>query len=100
MLIALLVVGFPLWIAGHFLRARRAETRSIRDRGLPAEGVVVSVRRSSARVRFAAQGRSAPVLASCRMSPGHPVVPGQKVSVRYLPTHPDLAIIVEIAPES
>lgn len=86
--ILLPTVGFAIWMAGHFLRARRAEISAILARGLPAQALVVRSRRGRVDYRFEVSGWDRPIRGHGRVAGGKAPAQGEHVAIRYLPGHP------------
>ena len=91
--IAVLLVGFPMWLLGHFLRARREAAASILRRGRQALAEVIEVDGSTARFRFSAQGWEQPIVATAKLPANRRCAVGERIAIRYLPTHPHLSVI-------
>jgi hypothetical protein len=96
--IVLPVLGFVLWLAGHFLRARRAEIRSILAKGVEVEAQVVRSRRGRVDYRFEVAGWPHPITGSGLMGRGRAAAAGERITVRYLASHPHISTIVEPRP--
>ena len=98
---ALPLIGFLLWVYGHYLKARREETVTVLRKGLPAEaeitGCVPHLSGPTVQYRFLAQGREQPITVTQRLPRSRKFAVGDKVAIRYLPAHPHIAVMV---PES
>ena len=97
-LVALAPIGLLLWVLGHYLKARREETATVLRRGLPAEaeitGYAPHLLGATVQFRFLAQARENPITVTQRLPRGCSFAVGDKVPIRYLPTHPHIAVIV------
>jgi hypothetical protein len=97
-MVALPLIGFLLWIFGQFLRARREETETVLRKGLPAEaeiiGCVPRLRGATVQYGFLAPGWERPIVVTQRLPRGRKFAVGEKVTIRYLPGHPHIAVIV------
>lgn len=97
-IVALPLIGFLLWVYGHYLKARREETATVLRKGLPAEaeitGCAPHLLGATVQFRFLAQGREHPVTVTQRLPRGRKFAVGNKVAIRYLPAHPHIAVIV------
>lgn len=91
-LVAILLptVGFGVWMAGHFLRARRAEITAILARGQSAQAQVVRSRRGRVDYLFEVSGWDQPIHGHGRVTRGGAPAPGEHVAIRYLPGHPHI----------
>jgi len=97
-LVALPLIGFLLWVYGHYLKARREETAAVLRKGLSAEaeitGYVPHLPGAMVQYRFLAPGREQPITVTQRLPRGRKFAVGDKVAIRYLPAHPHIAVIV------
>ena len=97
-MVALPLIGFLLWIFGQFLRARREETETVLRKGLPAEaeiiGCVPRLRGATVQYGFLAPGWERPIVVTQSLPRGRKFAVGEKVTIRYLPGHPHIAVIV------
>ena len=95
---ALPTIGFPLWVFGQYLRARREETETVLRKGLPAEAEIIGyaphVQGATVQYRFVAPGWENPIAVTQRLPRGGKFAVGEKVAIRYLPAHPHIAVIV------
>src|SRR5690606_4892974 len=84
-LVAILLptVGFGVWMAGHFLRARRAEITAILARGQSAQAQVVRSRRGRVDYRFEVTGWDQPIHGHGRVTRDGAPAPGEHVAIRY-----------------
>jgi len=87
--------GFVLWLAGHFMRARRAEVEAILRKGVLVQAEVVGRRRSRVDYQFEAPGWPQPIKGRGRVRRGAMPAEGERIPVRYLPGHPHISTIVE-----
>ena len=92
------MIGFPLWVFGQYLKARREETETVLRKGLPAQAEIIGyaphLRRATVQYRFLAPGWENPIAVTQRLPPGTKFAVGDKVAIRYLPRHPHIAVIV------
>ena len=97
-IVALPLIGFMLWVYGHYLRARREETATVLRKGLPADaeitGYAPHLLGATVQYRFLAQGREHPIAVTQRLPRGRKFGVGDKVPIRYLATHPHIAVII------
>lgn len=93
--ILLPAAGFSLWLAGNFMRARRAEIRTILEKGIEVEAHVIGSRRGRIDYRFDVSGWPRPITGRGRMGKGPMPARGDRIAVRYLPGHPHISTIVE-----
>jgi hypothetical protein len=96
--VALPLIASLLWVFGQFLRARREETETVLRKGLPAEAEIIAcapnLRGATVQYRFLAKGWENPIAVTQRLPRGSKFAVGDKVSIRYLPAHPHIAVIV------
>jgi hypothetical protein len=96
--VTLPLIGFLLWIFGQFLMARREETETVLRKGLPAEAEIIGyaprLQGATVQYRFLAPGWVNPVAVTQRLPRSSKFAVGDKVAIRYLPTHPHIAVIV------
>jgi hypothetical protein len=85
--------GFGVWLAGHYLRARRAERQAILRRGVRTEAEVVGSRGGRIEYRFEVSGWPRPITGHGRVPPAAAPPPGGRIAVRYLPGHPHISAI-------
>ena len=97
-LIFSVVAGFLLWVSGQYLRARHEETETVLRKGLPAEAEITAyasnLRGATVQYRFLAKGWENPIAVTQRPPQGSKFAIGDKVEIRYLPAHPNIAVIV------
>ena len=86
-------VGFGLWLAGHFLRARRAEQQAILRRGVRTLAEVTRSRGGRVEYRFEVSGWPRPITGHGRMPRATAPVEGGRIAIRYLPGHPHISTI-------
>jgi hypothetical protein len=101
---ALPTIGFPLWVFGQYLRARREETKTVLRKGLPAEAEIIGyaphLRGATVQYRFLAMGWENPISVTNRLSRGSKFAVGDKITIRYLPGHPHISVIVPEVPQT
>ena len=92
------LIGFLLWVYGHYLKARREETATVLRKGLLAEaeitGYAPHLLGATVQFRFLANGWENPIAVTQRLPRGSKFAVGDKVAIRYLPAHPHIAVIV------
>lgn len=93
--ILLPAAGFFLWLAGHFVRARRAERESILRKGVEVQAEVLSCARGRVAYRFQVSGWPLPVTGRGRVRGSVLPEPGDRIAVRYLAGHPHISAIVD-----
>ncbi len=97
-IVALPLIGFLLWVFGQFLTARREEAETVLHKGLPAEaeitGYAPHLRGATVQYRFLAAGWEHPIAVTQKLPRGRKFAVGEKVTIRYLPGHPHIAVIV------
>ncbi len=100
-MVALPLMGFLLWIFGQFLRARGEETETVLRKGLPAQAEIIGctpqLRGTTVQYRFLARGWEHPITVRQKLPRGRKFAVGEKVTIRYLPGHPHIAVIVSKA---
>lgn len=89
------IAGFVLWLAGHFMRARRAEIETILKKGVLAQAQVVGGRRNRVEYQFEAPGWPQPIRGSARVRRGTFPAQGDTIAIRYLAGHPHISTIVD-----
>jgi hypothetical protein len=89
----LIPAAFVVWIAGHFVRARREAKQNILHRGVAVEAEVVAVHGRRIDYRFEAPGWKQPILGADRGVAGRRYEAGERVRVRYLSGHPHLSAL-------
>ncbi|HEV8644161.1 MAG TPA: hypothetical protein VGR01_01160 [Burkholderiales bacterium] len=103
-IVALALIAFPLWVFGQFLRARREETETVLRKGLTAEAEIIGyaphLQGATVQYRFLATGWENPIAVTQRLPRGSKFTVGDKVAIRYLPTHPHISVIVPEAPHT
>jgi hypothetical protein len=97
-IIVLPFVGVSVWLFGQFLNSRREETDAVLRKGLLAEAVVIGYRaeRRGAKLqyRFIASGREHPITVSAHVPGKRNFAVGEKISIRYLPGHPHISVVL------
>jgi hypothetical protein len=93
-LAALLVpVAFVVWIAGHFVRAKREARASLLRTGTPASAEVTRVRGRRVDYAFDVPGWPEKVAGSGNLPAGQALQVGDRVPVRYLARHPHVSTL-------
>lgn len=97
-IVVLPLIGFLLWVFGQFLRARQQETETVLRKGLPAQAEIIGyapgLRGATVQFRFLAMGWENPIAVTQRLPRRSKFAVGDKVAIRYLPTHPHISVIV------